>query len=126
MGTTDSHMLEQCTGLHYTLVSPFILGGPIISGVLIDGYPFRHVRALPAATIGFGYILIWLSLAVEEDTRMFDKPIYAQSGGSEVFMKRPYTFDRRLSEKITTMRRQCGLRAKLVKHLQQGRPHTGR
>jgi Major Facilitator Superfamily len=73
LGTRRTHLLGQYAGTVYTCSSPFILAGGIVTGALVDRYHIKSAGIWACVTLGLGFILIMVSLMIEDDTWKFDE-----------------------------------------------------
>lgn len=79
LGKDRTHLLGQYAGMVYTCASPFILTGGIVSGALVDHHHIRAPGIWACVTFGLGFVLIFISLVIKDDTWKFDQDTLPQT-----------------------------------------------
>jgi MFS family permease len=74
LGSHRTQLLGQYAGVVYTIASPFVLGGALIGGIIVDHFHTRAAGIWAASTFGVGAVLICLSFVLKDDTWKFDDP----------------------------------------------------
>ena len=73
LGDDRAHLFGQYSGVMYTCASPFIFGGAVIAGALVDTVGLYEAGVFAGSVFFAGGCLIFLSLYVPDDTWKFDE-----------------------------------------------------
>jgi MFS family permease len=82
LGPNRSRFFGQYAGVVYLCASPFILAGPVITGVLEQEFGIWTVAAWACGGLAAGALLLGLGLCLRDDTEKFDEQALHESSSS--------------------------------------------
>ena len=73
LGSDRAHRFGQFVGMTYFIASPFILTGPIITGILVDRFGINVVGIWSIAGFCAGAVCLFVSVSIDDIDRI-DSP----------------------------------------------------